>query len=128
MANTVFCPVIEFERTVVPSYGLEIALTMVLTPAIDDYGDKARPTIIESDIIGISTDDDSKIVCNGVVGNLGDLLITQNDSDDAVSMNNAGELVIATIDDDPNLYSRSTEGGDNVLGQYLMYLDANALL
>lgn len=127
--KTVFCPTIELERTGMPSRGVETALRLTLTPSIDDYGEKLRPTVIEANIIGISTPNDGIVVYDGVVGKQGDLLITHHDSNvDAVMMNDRGELIIATVDDDPNSYSRSTEGGDNVLGKYLMYLDANALL
>lgn len=105
--KTVFCPTIELERTGMPSRGEETALRLTLTPSIDDYGEKLKPTIIEANIIGISTPDDSVVVYDGVIGKQGDLLVTHHDSNvDAVMMNNIGELIIATVDDDPDLYSR----------------------
>lgn len=124
--KTRYCPTVELERTGVPRFMAPTNLKMTLLPAIDAYGDKARPTIIEANIIGISTDDTDKVVYDGVVGGLGDLMITHNDSagDNAVSINERGELIIAPLDDDASLYSRSREDSMTERGQYLLYGDS----
>ena len=108
--KTVFCPTIELERTGMPSNGVPSPVKMTLLPAIDDYGNKVKPTIIEANIIGISTTDVSAVVYDGVVGNLGDLLVSHHDSAaDAVTVNNNGEFIIAPKDDDANLYNLDEE-------------------
>lgn len=125
MIKTRYCPTVELERTGVPRYGQPTALKMTLLPAIDRNGNKATPTIIEANIIGISTDDTDRVVYDGVQGSLGDLMVTHNDSDvvNVVGINKRGELILAPLDDDVDLYSRSREDGQTELGQYLMYND-----
>lgn len=127
MIKTRYCPTVELERTGVPRYGQSTALKMTLLPAIDENGNKARPTIIEANIIGISTDDTDRVVYDGVQGNLGDLMVTNNDSAgvNVVSINEKGELILAPLDDDVDLYSRSREDGQTEYGQYLMYVDVH---
>lgn len=125
MIKTRYCPTVELERTGVPRYGQPTALKMTLLPAIDENGNKARPTIIEANIIGISTDDTDRVVYDGIQGGLGDLMVTHNDSAgvNVVSINERGELILAPLDDDIDLYSRSREDGQTEHGQYLMYND-----
>lgn len=121
--KTRFCPTLELERTGVPTRGSSTSLKLTLVPAIDGIGNKAKPTIIESDIIGISTSDTERVVYNGITGALGELMIFHNDSsgNSVVSINRKGELIIATKDDDPLLYSRSQESHSGGLGQDLIY-------
>lgn len=123
MIKTRYCPTVELERTGVPRYGQSTALKMTLLPAIDENGDKARPTIIEANIIGVSTDDTDRVIYDGVQGSLGDLMVTYNDSAgmNVVSINERGELILAPLDDDVDLYSRSREDEQTAHGQYLMY-------
>lgn len=123
MVKTRYCPTVELERTGVPRYGQPTALKMTLFPAIDENGNKALPTIIEANIIGISTDDTDRVVYDGVQGSLGDLMVTHNDSAGAnvVNINERGELILAPLDDDVDLYSRSREDSQTECGQYLIY-------
>lgn len=125
MNKTRFCPTIELERMRVPIYNQLNQLKMTLIPAIDEYGDKAKPTIVEANIIGVSTDDTDKVVYDGVQGDLGCLMITNNDSSGTNSTNidKNGELIISLLDDNVDLYSRSKENAQGEYGQYLMYND-----
>lgn len=120
-----FCPTVELERTGAQRYGQSTILKMTLIPAIDENGDKAKPTIIEANIIGISTDDLDRVVYDGVQGIIGDLMVTHNDSNviNVVNINEKGELIVSTADDDPDLYSRSREDNKTEHGKYLVYND-----
>lgn len=120
--KTRFCPTIEIEKTGIPSRDSETELRLTLIPSINELGDKVKPTIVESDIIGITSQENERIVCNKVVGNIGDLLIIHHDSagDNVAKINNKGELIISTYDDENRLYSRSSE---TELGKNLMYND-----
>ena len=120
-----YCPIIELERTGLPKFQVAAELKLTLIPAIDDDGNKVKPSIIEANIIGISTDDVSKVVYDGVIGELGELLITHNDSnvENVVYLTTNDELIIKPSDDDAEMYSRSKEDNQTELGQYLIYGD-----
>lgn len=122
--KTRYCPVIELERSGIPKEQQPSALKMTLIPAIDAVGAKVKPTIIETNIIGISTQDTESVLYDGVKGGLGDLMVTHHDSsENAVSINSKGEFLINLKDDDVKKYSRSREDSLTKHGIYLLYND-----
>ena len=123
-AKTRYCPVIELNRSGVPKTQTPAALKITLLPSIDANGDKVKPTIVETNIIGISTPDVEGMLYDGVKGELGDLMVTHIDSSkNAVSLNKQGELLLNLIDDDVNKYTRSREDSLTKQGIYLIYND-----
>lgn len=108
--NEVYCPVLENEKMAADESPLGTACYIQLTPAFDDNGDKVLPTIIETEILDEDSDVDTTegVYYNGVKGNQGDLMAFHNDSagDNVMELNDDGELLISTRDDDSLKYSK----------------------
>ena len=115
MKSTRFCPTLEIDITGIPSYQSSTNLNITITPIIDDNLGKSKPTIVKSNIVGISDSNTKPVVYNGVLVDVGELVLIHDDSafDNVANTNNKGELIIATKDDNVNLYSLSSSGSLN---------------
>lgn len=115
-----FCPTIENERMANINSPLGTPFAIELIPANDANGDKVKPTIRESEVVGFSEDihlDSSlEYLYNDVIVKQGELAIFHDDSSkDKVASITDGELNITTTDDDSLKYDK--QNTDLVYGE-----------
>ena len=106
-----FCPTIENERMANSNSPLGTLFVVELIPANDADGNKVKPTIHVSEVVGynedIQLDSSLEYLYNNVIVKQGELAVFHNDSskDKIASMIN-GELEITTLDDDSLKYNK----------------------
>ena len=114
------CSVIENEKMANINSPLGTAFVVELIPAYDSDGNKLKPTICDSEVVGFNEDvrlDNSlEYLYNDTVVKQGELAIFHNDSSgDKIAEITDGELKITTADDDSLKYDK--QDADLVYGE-----------
>lgn len=115
-----FCPTIENERMANSNSPLGTLFAVELIPANDADGNKVKPTIHASEVVGYAEDAqlDSSLeyLYNNVIVRQGELAIFHDDSsEDKIANITNGELVITPLDDDSLKYNK--QDADLIYGE-----------